>query len=85
VGGIRFICGKTVVTVDRQLPIDQWSHLACVVNLSNSDVRIFLDGQQVSGANADVPVVSDKDLAKLAAWSSVANTLINHDECVTKR
>ncbi|MDG2013838.1 MAG: DUF1553 domain-containing protein, partial [Pirellulaceae bacterium] len=25
------------------------------------------------------------DLPTLAAWSSVANTLINHDECVTKR
>ncbi len=39
----------------------------------------------VGGTGFDTQRMSDADLATLAAWSSVANTLINHDECVTKR
>ena len=85
VGGIRLICGDTVVTVDRQLPDNQWSHIACSVNLANGEVKIYHNGEQVYGNEMNDPPVSAEDLAVLAAWSAVANTLINHDECVTKR
>ncbi|MGB1927591.1 MAG: LamG-like jellyroll fold domain-containing protein, partial [Rubripirellula sp.] len=85
VGGIRLICGETVFVVDRQLPLNEWSHLACSVNLASGRVNVFLNGELVSKSPKDPPVWTTNDLAVLAAWSSVANTLINLDECVTKR
>lgn len=85
VGGIRLICGKTVVLANHTPPAGQWSHLACSVNMKTGRVRFFLNGKPVGGTDLDTQQMSDTDLATLAAWSSVANTLINHDECVTKR
>ena len=85
VGGIRLICGETVFVVDRHLPLNEWSHLACSVNLASGRVNVFLNGELVSKSPKDPPVWTTNDLAVLAAWSSVANTLINLDECVTKR
>ncbi|MHC4878415.1 MAG: DUF1553 domain-containing protein [Planctomycetota bacterium] len=85
VGGIRLICGKTVVIANHTPPAGQWSHLACSVNLTTGRVRFFLNGKPAGGTDLDTQQMSDTDLATLAAWSSVANTLINHDECVTKR
>ena len=51
----------------------------------NGEVKIYHNGEQVYGNEMNDPPVSAEDLAVLAAWSAVANTLINHDECVTKR
>jgi len=85
VGGIRLICGKTVVIANHIPPAGQWSHVACSVNMNSGRVRIYLNGKAVGGTNLNTKTMSDIDLATLAAWSSVANTLINHDECVTKR
>ena len=85
VGGIRLICGKTVVLARHTPPAGQWSHVACSVNMKTGRVRFYLNGKPVGGTDLDTQQMSDADLATLAAWSSVANTLINHDECVTKR
>lgn len=85
VGGIRLICGETVVQIKHRPTADQWSHLVCSVNMKTGRVRIYLNGKVVGGNGLDTQQKSNADLATLAAWSSVANTLINHDECVTKR
>lgn len=85
VGGIRFICGKTVVVTQHLLPVGEWSHLVCSTNMKTGRVRFYVNGKLVGGTDAGTQKMSDVDLATLAAWSSVANTLINHDECVTKR
>ncbi len=84
-GGLRFICGKTHVMAHRSPPAGQWTHVACAVNLLDGRVRIYLDGEPAGGAGPDAAPTSQENLPLLAAWASVANTLINHDECVTKR
>ena len=84
-GGLRFICGNTHVMARRSPPAGRWSHIACAVNLLDGRVRIYLDGEPAGGAGPDAAPASKENLPLLAAWASVANTLINHDECVTKR
>jgi hypothetical protein len=84
-GGLRFICGTTQVMANRSPPAGQWTHVVCAVNLQDGRVRIYLDGEPAGGTGPDAAPVSQENLPLLAAWASVANTLINHDECVTKR
>ncbi len=83
-GGLRFICGGTVVMANRSPTAGEWSHVACTVNMSSGRVLLYLNGEPV-GEKARSSSTSTENLSVLAAWSSVANTLINHDECVTKR
>ena len=93
VGGIRLICGKAMVVANHSPLAGEWSHLVCTVNMKSGSVRFFVngktvyerDGKSAGETDGDAEQMSDIQLATLAAWSSVANTLINHDECVTKR
>ena len=84
-GGLRFICGGTVVMADRAPVADQWTHVACTVDFKSGQVQFFLNGESAGGLVRNPKLVTDTSLASIAAWASVANTLINHDECVTKR
>ena len=85
VGGVRFICGQTVTVVRQDVPLGQWSHLVCTTNLRTGLVRLYLNGQLIGDQSPEPSGMRDESLATLAAWATVANTLINHDECVTKR
>lgn len=85
VGGIRFICGGTSVTTKHLPKVGEWSHVVCSANMKTGRVRIYANGKMVGGTEIDSRPISKSELSTLAAWSSVANTLINHDECVTKR
>ena len=84
-GGLRFICGGTVVMADRAPVAGQWTHVACTVDFKSGQVRLFLDGESAGGVAPNTNTDAKGSLASIAAWASVANTLINHDECVTKR
>ena len=84
-GGIRLICGTTVVVVDGSPKSGRWSHVVCTVGMRDGRVRFYFDGALVGQTKRETLRISDGDVAVLAAWSSVANTLINHDQCVTKR
>ena len=83
--GLRFICGKTVVMADRAPVAGQWTHIACTADFASGEIRIYLDGEPAGGKKPDAGVTSHESIALIAAWATVANTLINHDECVTKR
>jgi hypothetical protein len=84
-GGLRFICGETVVMADRAPVAGQWTHVACTVDFKSGQVRFFLNGESAGGLVPNPNALAKGSLASIAAWASVANTLINHDECVTKR
>ncbi|MDE0864048.1 MAG: DUF1553 domain-containing protein [Rubripirellula sp.] len=84
-GGLRFICGGTVCMADRAPAVGEWSHVACTANFKSRQIRFYLNGEPAGGVNQNPDSMSNESLASLAAWSSVANMLINHDECVTKR
>jgi hypothetical protein len=84
-GGLRFICGDTAVMADRAPVAGQWTHVACTVNFKSGQVRFFLNGESAGGRVSNPNTYAKGSLASIAAWASVANTLINHDECVTKR
>ena len=84
-GGLRFICGNLVVMAQRGPVANEWNHIVCAVDLSESRVRFYLNGEAAGGVGDSSKPPSSEDLPLLAAWSIVANTLINHDECVTKR
>ena len=84
-GGLRFVCGSTLLMASRTPPAGQWSHIVCTVNRREGRVRIYLNGEPVGKSGPETVATDQDNLALLAAWSSVANTLINHDECVTKR
>jgi hypothetical protein len=84
-GGLRFICGDTVVMADRAPAVGQWTHVACTVDFKSGQVRFFLNGVSAGGVAPHLNADAKGSLASIAAWASVANTLINHDECVTKR
>ncbi|MEL7500480.1 MAG: DUF1553 domain-containing protein [Planctomycetota bacterium] len=83
-GGVRFICGNLTVQGTRLPEVNQWSHLLCAVDMRTGGVQMYLNGEPC-GSRPPASGALDVDLALLAAWSSVANTLINHDECVTRR
>ena len=84
-GGLRFVCGSTLLMASRTPPAGEWSHIVCTVNRLDGRVRIYLNGEPAGGVGPDAVATDQENDALLAAWSSVANTLINHDECVTKR
>ena len=81
--GLRFICGKTVVMADRAPVAGQWTHIACTADFASGEIRIYLDGEPAGGKKPDAGVTSHESIALIAAWATVANTLINHDECIT--
>ena len=83
--GLRFVCGSTLLMASRTPAAGEWSHIVCTVNRRDGRVRIYLNGEPAGGSGPDAVATDEENLALLAAWSSVANTLINHDECVTKR
>lgn len=84
-GGLRFICGDNVVMADRAPVTNQWTHVACTVDFKSGQIQFFLNGEPAGGVVQNPNLFTDASLASIAAWASVANTLINHDECVTKR
>ncbi len=83
--GLRFFVGGVQVMGNRSPQAGRWSHVVCAVNTIDGRIRMYLDGELVGSSGPDPRERSEQDLPLLAAWSSVANTLINHDECVTKR
>ncbi|MCH2181392.1 MAG: DUF1553 domain-containing protein [Mariniblastus sp.] len=83
--GLRFVCGSTLLMASRTPAAGEWSHIVCTVNRLDGRVRIYLNGEPAGGSGPDAVATDQENLALLAAWSSVANALINHDECVTKR
>ena len=70
---------------DRAPVAGQWTHIACTADFASGEIRIYLDGEPAGGKKPDAGVTSHESIALIAAWATVANTLINHDECVTKR
>ena len=84
-GGLRFICGNLTAYASRAPAVNEWTHVVCAVNLAESRVRFYLNGEAAGGIGDSAKPRSSENLPVLAAWSMVANTLINHDECVTKR
>lgn len=84
-GGLRFICGNAVVMADRAPAIGQWTHVVCTVDFKSGQVGFFLNGESAGGLTPGPERLGTDSLASIAAWATVANTLINHDECVTKR
>ena len=84
-GGLRFICGDTVSMADRAPTLGQWSHVACTADFKSGQIRFYLNGEPAGGVAPNSGSLSNESLASIAAWACVANTLINHDECVTKR
>lgn len=84
-GGLRFICGDRVIMADRAPAADQWTHVVCTADFKSGQIRFYLNGEAAGGVISSLDAMSNESLASIAAWASVANTLINHDECVTKR
>lgn len=83
-GGIRFICGNATMVGDRGPEIGKWSHIICTLDRDKSIGRMYLNGQP-NGVMRFGGKPYSLGHARLAAWASVVNTLINHDECVTRR
>ena len=83
-GGLRFICGGHTVMAENAPPLGKWSHVVVTVDLPKAEVAYFLNGKP-NGRKKHKTAIDDVDLVELAAWGSVVNTLINHDECVTRR
>ncbi|MCH2179161.1 MAG: DUF1553 domain-containing protein [Mariniblastus sp.] len=83
--GLRFFVGGIQVMGSRSPQAGRWSHVVCAVNTKDGRIRMYLDGELVGRSGPEPKDQPPQDLPLLAAWSSVANTLINHDECVTKR
>ena len=84
-GGLRFICGDTVVMADHAPLAGQWTHVVCTANFESGQIRFYLNGEPAGATDEFQNDRTSESLASIAAWASVANTLINHDECVTKR
>ena len=84
-GGLRFICGDTVVMADRAPAAGEWTHVVCTADFKSGKIQFYLNGESAGGLEPYANAMSNESLASIAAWASVANTLINHDECVTKR
>ncbi len=84
-GGLRFICGDTVVLADRGPAAGEWTHVVCTADFKSGKIQFYLNGESAGGLEPHANAMSNESLASIAAWASVANTLINHDECVTKR
>lgn len=82
--GLRFICGGHTVMADRVPPTGQWSHIVVTVDRKRAEVAFYLNGVP-NGVKKHPTSIGDVDPVQLAAWASVVNTLINHDECVTRR
>ena len=84
-GGLRFICGDRVIMADRAPVTGQWTHVVSTADFKSGQIRFYLNGEAAGGVIPNPNAMSNESLASIAAWASVANMLINHDECVTKR